>query len=707
LLERAYEEYARRREAGEAVDAEAFCDGYPDVRASLFRMVRMHQELSQLAGRQALPPCWPAAGERVGDFTLLRELGRGAFARVFLAREASAGDRPVVVKLSPQGDAEARTLGPLSHPNVVPVLSCRPDPETGLVVVCMPFLGTATLEDVLDHLFRPGARAPRQAARLVESARASSTPEDPPLALPPPHPHLVRGDYALGVLHLGAELAEALAFLHEQGIVHRDLKPSNVLLGPDGRPRLLDFNLAADPDAERARVGGTLPYAAPEHIRALLAPAGAAPAPGTRADLFALGVMLYELLTGTHPFGPVPASPTTEELAALLLQRQRAGCAPLRVPGLDRRAARLIERCLAFDPAARPAGAAELAAGLRAVFTPLRKARRWARRRWWLVAAASLAFVTGAAAWWSRPTPYAAGRVAFRAGRYDEAEQLFTRALEADPADFHAQFARGCARVRAGAAAKGRDRLRLLSEAANDFALVAGQAPGSGWEARACECGAYACALRMAHAESVFLAERAEGAGCRTTALLNNRAYSLILQSKYNEAVPVLEAIDLADRLVPAVCANRAFLAKLRRNAPPQPFVRDESLDEMRRALVVAGDGRDPSLQAADLFAAAAEDASRQTTTLVAAAGPRPELAAPLAAALAAVRDRHLQESADHLRSAILQGYPLRVLDVDPYFEPLADDSRFQALRQIVPPVNPSPGRAWPRLIDPVGDLPE
>src|SRR5206468_1741103 len=109
--------------------------------------------------------------------------------------------------------------------------------------------------------------------------------------------------FVQAVLWLASRLADGLAHAHERGILHRDLKPANILLTDEGQPMLLDFNLAEDtkrrPTASAALLGGTLPYMAPEQLRALQG--GHRPLDG-RSDLYALGVILFELLTGRHPF---------------------------------------------------------------------------------------------------------------------------------------------------------------------------------------------------------------------------------------------------------------------------------------------------------------------------------------------------------------------------------------------------------------------
>jgi DNA-directed RNA polymerase specialized sigma24 family protein len=248
------------------------------------------------------PTPWPVPGEVFLGFELVRELGRGGFSRVFLAREPALGRRWVAVNVSQLGDTEAAILGRVPHPNIVPVHSADVDEGSGLAAVCMPYLGRATLADVCARV-AGRTTLPRRARFLLDAVQEAAPPggEEEPA---PPDPALRRGDYAAGVLHLGAQVAEALAFIHGRGIYHRDLKPSNVLLTPGGRPMLLDFNLSFDERRGGGWLGGTLPYMPPEELRAITAPGGAAI--DARSDLYALGVILYQLLAGRHPFGVLP-----------------------------------------------------------------------------------------------------------------------------------------------------------------------------------------------------------------------------------------------------------------------------------------------------------------------------------------------------------------------------------------------------------------
>ena len=117
--------------------------------------------------RRTVAPTWPDAGARVGDFNLLRQLGKGAFGRVFLAVEEPTTQH-VVVKVSKQRCDEAKVLGRLGHRNVVAVLSAPHDVASGLYLVVMPYLGSTTLEDLLEVAY------PLQQAR-GRSARSRPT----------------------------------------------------------------------------------------------------------------------------------------------------------------------------------------------------------------------------------------------------------------------------------------------------------------------------------------------------------------------------------------------------------------------------------------------------------------------------------------------------------------------------------------------------
>src|SRR5712691_5399945 len=145
----AYEDYCQHLEAGQPLDPDSFCQRFPGFQNSV-RNVIVAQHLLENDPEllEDCPPvAWPEPGQSFLGFKLIRELGHGAFAQVFLATEPALGHRHVAIKVSLEGAAEAETLGRLNHPNLVPVHSVQKDQETGLTVVCMPYLGRATLCD--------------------------------------------------------------------------------------------------------------------------------------------------------------------------------------------------------------------------------------------------------------------------------------------------------------------------------------------------------------------------------------------------------------------------------------------------------------------------------------------------------------------------------------------------------------------------------
>ncbi|HVW37229.1 MAG TPA: serine/threonine-protein kinase, partial [Pirellulales bacterium] len=402
VLSMAYDEYCRREAAGEAVDRREFCRAFPGHQESVARLLSVYQYLKErdlLPNEAALEENWPEPGETIAGFHLLDGLGLGAFARVYIAEEPAVAHRRVAVKVSSEGAAEVDVLGKLSHPNIVQILSVRQDEERHWALISMPYLGQATLDDVIWQLFSAADKRPlaaRQLLDVVEQINGVGIPPEPA----EPDPLLAKRPYVDGVVHLLAQLADALAYTHAKGICHRDLKPSNVLFAAGGKPMLLDFNLAQDQQATGRRLGGTLPYMAPEQLNSIvLEPQAGPPSIDPRSDLFSLAVIGYELLCGVWPYGTIPAELTQDEFAIELFERQRSGPVPLkeRNPQIGADVSALLQRCLSFDVDARPPTAAEMAAELRRCLSPLRRAKRWVRRRRKLVACAATAFLSLAA----------------------------------------------------------------------------------------------------------------------------------------------------------------------------------------------------------------------------------------------------------------------------------------------------------------------
>src|SRR5262245_15177796 len=140
----AYEEYCLREEGGQVPDADYFCRALPAFRSAIREVIRGHRALMdhpELFDR--LQVNWPESGQTFEGFTVIRELGRGAFARAFLALDPDTGNRPVVLKLSPTPSGEARTLGLVRHQHVAEVFWARRVGD--LSAICLRYVGAATL----------------------------------------------------------------------------------------------------------------------------------------------------------------------------------------------------------------------------------------------------------------------------------------------------------------------------------------------------------------------------------------------------------------------------------------------------------------------------------------------------------------------------------------------------------------------------------
>jgi serine/threonine-protein kinase len=309
----------------------------PGIAAELRAMLRAHDRADGFLEA----PAWAAApellaegpestltGRRIGPYDVREEIGRGGMGVVYAARDARLG-RDVALKMLPAAftrDArarerlarEARAAAALSHPSIATIYA---------------------LEEINGDLYI--------SSELVHGSTLRATLASGPIPRHQLAPVLT-------------QIAGALDAAHRHGIVHRDLKPENVLITADALAKIVDFGIARSMtpmDDDRVALTltgthlGTPGYMAPEQLRGQPADA--------RADIFAFGVMAYELATGSHPFGGSdPAS---------LVERLVSGTSPLaraiEPPGLDT----IVRRCLRGDPAERFSSGTELSEALRAL----------------------------------------------------------------------------------------------------------------------------------------------------------------------------------------------------------------------------------------------------------------------------------------------------------------------------------------------------
>jgi serine/threonine protein kinase len=331
-------------------DCEAFLDGLDDGTDSAIAALRYHGPARDLGRIGALLPARADAGlPTVSGYEVLGFMGEGGMGVVYRARHVGL-DRPVALKVLRGGGskrlarfrAEALADARLQHPHIVQIFEVGE--HRG-----QPYLALELLEGgSLEAKIAGKPQAPRDAAALVQV------------------------------------LARAIQYAHSRGIVHRDLKPSNVLLSADGTVKIADFGLAkfveeTEGQTQDGDVLGTPRYMAPEQTTG--APGGVGPA----ADIYSLGVILYELLTGRAPL----QAPTPVE--TLLLVRSQDPLSPSRIlPRLPRDLETVCLKCLEKNPRRRYASARELADDLerfsrgrpvvaRPVTMP-HKALKWVRR---------------------------------------------------------------------------------------------------------------------------------------------------------------------------------------------------------------------------------------------------------------------------------------------------------------------------------------
>jgi tetratricopeptide (TPR) repeat protein len=407
------------------------------------------------------------------------------------------------------------------------------------------------------------------------------------------------------------------------------LKPSNIVLGPGGHPYLIDFNLAGGADDSLQRCGGTLPYMAPERIRHVLGQRPAEAMPTDRADVYSLGAVLFEALTGRVPFEPADR-PDLTAVAAELLGRVLTGPPALFAPGVPARLARLVRRCLDPDAARRPTAAAlqqELG----------RFERRWVRRARVVGGLAGVLLLGLAVGWVASRPPLPPEPVPNRQLMPDELVARGMRFLahgEIGPAE--ADF---LAALRAGEVSSTLALIGLCHSKTGDHSTAA----------------AY---YRRAMRDPEF----------RPAWVQNNLAAAL-LQTEQHLPQRLEEAVVLAT----AALDQEPDLRAARYNRTRARFLRELK----QPAWVIPGpDARD--------------DLDRDLSVLLADRPPAPDLyylAAQVLAATGSGIEERLAAAVDHLRTAASLGLPVKQRAKEPLFaRRLAGREDFAAVLRLTPP---------------------
>jgi WD40 repeat protein/serine/threonine protein kinase len=431
-LEELAEEFVERHRRGERPSLTEYIRRQPELASEIRELFPALVTLERLkpAGTELGAPAPGAAADtggtatrtRLGDYRIVREVGRGGMGIVYEAEQISLG-RHVALKVLPMQSLlhakhlqrfqrEARAAGRLHHTNIVPVFGVGV--EDGLHYYVMQFIPGQGLDQVLTELQRlrlpgpqPAAKTPSAAAAVAQSllsgAVAATEVGDGPSSGGSAVVAGAGGTSALseagqsywrGVARIGVQVAEALAYAHGQGVLHRDVKPSNLLLDTRGTVWVADFGLAKAADQDDVTMSGdlvgTLRYMPPERFRG----------PGdARSDVYALGLSLYELLTLR------PAYNTSERNALIHEILHNEPVAPRRVnPAVPRDLETIVLKAMARDPALRYGNAADLAEDLRrfAEDRPIlaRRARlterawRWCRKNRALAAALAMIALT-------------------------------------------------------------------------------------------------------------------------------------------------------------------------------------------------------------------------------------------------------------------------------------------------------------------------
>lgn len=377
-----YEEYHLRCQNGFDADPAEYLSLFPTASPQLKQLFDLNHDYSTTKMvSHSTPRLFDhfQPGQTVDDFDLLTLLGTGAFAKVYQARQNSM-QRLVALKISEDSSSEPQTLAQLDHDNIVRVFDQRIIADKKIRLLYMQYLPGGTLQTVIEIVRNtaPAERSGKVVLTAIKQSlelRGESRPAESLTCQT-----LNSLSWSDTICWLGARLARALDYAHHKGILHRDIKPANVLLTAEGVPKLADFNISFSSHVvgttPAAYFGGSLAYMSPEQLEAYDPTHPRQPESlDERSDLYSLGLMLWELLTGKRPFQEPAIDAGWSSLLKQMIQQRSTG-ASLRdtpqhlPPDCPEHLVTVLQKCLAPAPEERWNSGAELASQLDLCLNP-------------------------------------------------------------------------------------------------------------------------------------------------------------------------------------------------------------------------------------------------------------------------------------------------------------------------------------------------
>jgi tetratricopeptide (TPR) repeat protein len=475
ILDRVVQDFVDAQLQGRAPDIEEIVRAHPELERQIRQRIQSLHEVNDLfaglvqdAGNPDTASFDPdLIGRRLGDFEILRLIGKGGMGAVFLARQVSLGREVALKVIADVGGSqskslerfrrEATVLAQLSHPHIVPIHDIGQ--EGPYAYFAMEYVRGVSLDAILAAVRRAGPA--QKASDILRKCFTQPVADDAPEQQGQPHAAAgaqIDRDYIVAISNIVVEVASALQCAHDRGILHRDVKPSNILIDSDARAKLVDFGLArAQSHPSLTAAGeffGTPSYTSPEQIRSPESADG-------RADVYSLAATYYECLTLRRPFeGDTVNETLTNVLNRDIIPPRRHS--PRLAPDLNT----VLLHALEKQPQDRYQSAADFAADIQNVleFKPItakrpsltRVAYRAVRRNRMtstaivvaLIAVALCSVLISARGEQRRKAVavelWDTGTREFDAGRYENALESFEEYLRIKPTDAEAYRKAGC-----------------------------------------------------------------------------------------------------------------------------------------------------------------------------------------------------------------------------------------------------------------------